>query len=449
MAGCVRVRVDFRNETADGGATFGAATPQPGDSGTLGARKAAGPRAIHNPGVGSRGTGALVARVLEGAWRATPPPLFLTPEELERVSSLLIGSGAAALGWWRVSRSNLATSPQAARLHDSARSLAIADAIRQSSIAEIAGILNGAAVSPLVFKGWAVAREYADSFLRPFGDFDLLVRQADVEVARKVLHKHSDPLWSRPEQDDFQLHLAASRSAQTVDLHLGLHDRYHCPPETLFARGVPVHLPGGQQLILPRAEDHLRIVALHFFRHGGWRPLWLCDVAALVENAGATFDWEMCFTQDVRTAEWICAAIALAAALLGCRDDLVPAQWRKPAPAWLVASILESWRAPFAVRHHGRVASPTFAYARTKLGTLWPTDVLTAFSNGWPVERAPLFYDRLARFGTDLARTLTKLGRPWWWRNLAATTRWILAPASLVGVRAHKEGGEKPAKLNA
>jgi hypothetical protein len=39
---------------------------------------------------------------LNGSWRRECPPLSLTPTEVARAASLLIGSGAAALGWRRV-----------------------------------------------------------------------------------------------------------------------------------------------------------------------------------------------------------------------------------------------------------------------------------------------------------------------------------------------------------
>ena len=44
----------------------------------------------------------LLAYFLNGSWRRECPPLSLTPTEVARAAPLLIGSGAAALGWRRV-----------------------------------------------------------------------------------------------------------------------------------------------------------------------------------------------------------------------------------------------------------------------------------------------------------------------------------------------------------
>jgi hypothetical protein len=44
----------------------------------------------------------LLASFLNGSWRRECPPLSLTPAEVARAAPLLIGSGAAALGWRRI-----------------------------------------------------------------------------------------------------------------------------------------------------------------------------------------------------------------------------------------------------------------------------------------------------------------------------------------------------------
>ena len=70
--------------------------------------------------------GLLVARVLEGAWRREPPSLDISPDELGRTASLLVGAGAGALAWNRVSRvPSLRDSPEAAILQDTYRSFVV------------------------------------------------------------------------------------------------------------------------------------------------------------------------------------------------------------------------------------------------------------------------------------------------------------------------------------
>jgi hypothetical protein len=50
-----------------------------------------------------------------------------------------------------------------------------------------------------------------------------------------------------------------------------------------------VELNGAKIRILG-AEDHLRLLCLHLLKHGAWRPLWLCDVAAALESRPSSFD---------------------------------------------------------------------------------------------------------------------------------------------------------------
>ena len=65
-----------------------------------------------------RRLGKLVASVLTGAWRASPPPpsLSLSPAALTEVTPLLLRRGAGSLGWWRVRSSELGTSAPAHEL---------------------------------------------------------------------------------------------------------------------------------------------------------------------------------------------------------------------------------------------------------------------------------------------------------------------------------------------
>jgi len=366
----------------------------------------------------------LIGRVLEGAWRATPPPLQASPDDIADVTPLLTGSGAASLGWWRVSAvPDLAAAPEADRLHDAARLQAIGDAVNQRSIEQIAAILNAAGVTPLVFKGWAAARHYAETWLRPYGDFDLLIASSEYTAAQETLWRHSHAGKSNPVLSDYFVNCEPAARPHRVDLHRDFPVQYATPIDTLFSRALPITLPGGASILVPCPEDHLRIVCLHFWRHGGWRPLWLCDIAAMVETADAQFDWEKCLTSNEVTRNWIAVAIAAAHTLLNCRIDHLPAGLQQGAPAWIVDTILEEWRAPFAARTLAPRLAPTFSYLSGRIRSRWPNPVRAAFVS----HRSPLCAvgrrEQARRFALDEYVASLKLLHPWWWKNLPVRMR--------------------------
>ena len=78
--------------------------------------------------------GNLVARILAGAWRPSPAGPELSAKELVEVAPLLLGSGAGALGWWRVRRSDLRSSAPVLALQDACRLFALHVALHERAI---------------------------------------------------------------------------------------------------------------------------------------------------------------------------------------------------------------------------------------------------------------------------------------------------------------------------
>ena len=108
-----------------------------------------------------RSRGRLVANALAGSWRTFPPPLNLSPEDLDEITPLLYNSGAAALGWRRIRETQLSSTPSAEVLHQGYRLQALQGAISQSKIEIVHRLLQEAQLDAILVKGWAVERASA------------------------------------------------------------------------------------------------------------------------------------------------------------------------------------------------------------------------------------------------------------------------------------------------
>lgn len=289
-----------------------------------------------NPRAQSRGArlarGRRLAALLAGAWRESAPSLpGWSGEHLRMLAPGLLQGGVGGLAWSRLRDSPLAGTPAAEELRQAYRLNVLQAALQEARIARAVSALRAAGIEPLLAKGWAVAREYADPGYRPCGDIDLYVPASAVRSARRAL---------------------AGAAGDGVDLHAGLAE--------ISDRDLPAALERGQRLRaaevevrVPAPEDQLRLVALHALRHGVIRPLWLCDVACLVERADG-FDWGYFESGDPRRAGWASAALCLARDLLGASLDKVPERLaRRRLPGWMAATVLREWgagRAPHGAR---------------------------------------------------------------------------------------------------
>ena len=278
------------------------------------------------------GKGSLVARILAGSWRHdASKELQLSQSELDEVTPLLYGSGAAALGWWRIRETDLRTTLSAEVMHQAYRLQALQSGIHEQKIQKVFRTLRRESIEPILVKGWAAASLYPDRALRPYGDIDLCVRQQDFKAAQVVL--------ARPDMSECW-----------VDLHKhfeGLEDRSF---EELFSGS---HLTGLQDGIRVLSdEDHLALMAIHLLKHGAWRPLWLCDIGAAVESLHARFDWDRCLGSNTKRANWVVCAIGLANRLLCADIEGLPLERRpEEPPAWLLSNVLDQWSRLFPADH--------------------------------------------------------------------------------------------------
>lgn len=271
--------------------------------------------------------GRLVAQVLAGAWRVSPPPIS-SAEELAEIAPLLLRSGAGALAWWRIRDSGLQATRFAQQFQDDYRFHALHAALNERGLKQTIRLLRGLGVEPVLVKGWAIARHYPETGLRQYSDFDLCVRPDHFAAANSSLKSFESQGYN-------------------VDLHQGFGKFFDLRTDDIFEHSQLVRLDDMEVRVLS-AEDHLRFLCIHLLRHGAVRPLWLCDIAVLLETQADDFDWDRCLGHSRQHADWVACAIGLAHQLLGAEVEGTPiARRAQKLPRWLVPAVLKAWGTPF------------------------------------------------------------------------------------------------------
>jgi len=322
--------------------------------------------------------GQLAADFLAGSWRAEQSAVTVSPADLDLLTNLLYNSGSAGLAWWRIHESEFRTTPSGELLHQGYRLQALQSAMQEERIGIAFGLLRAAGIEPIMVKGWAAARAYAHRTLRAYGDIDLVVRPGDYSAAREVFERSEPAMW-------------------WIDLHKELVELEDVSVYDLFRRSR-IEMHQEVQVRILSDEDHLALLAMHFFKHSAWRPSGLCDVAAIVESLPKDFDWELCLGSAKQRRAWIASALILAHELLGARIENVPERLRSHrVPAWLFETVLTQWSnlRPEDQSLAGQ-PRPLFAYSLRnprmlvrELGERWPDPIIATFNlrgqpNDWP-----------------------------------------------------------------
>src|ERR1043166_3039955 len=195
-----------------------------------------------------------MARVLVGAWRVSPSPATLTPEQFTAIARLALSTGAAALFWRQLPPhfrdDNV---PESQDLLAAYRKYRLDAVVHEIQVQDIFQRMRAESVEPVLFKGWALARLYPEPGLRPYGDIDLWLRPELLSRAYRAL-----PTGER---------------GYCVELHTSFYPQFERSIEDVTSRSELIDL-NGVGVRIPCAEDHLRFIALHFLYHGGWRPMW-------------------------------------------------------------------------------------------------------------------------------------------------------------------------------
>jgi hypothetical protein len=302
--------------------------------------------------------GSSVAAALAGSWRRSPPTFECSAEELETVAPLLLKSGAAALIWRRVRHSGQQATPAVKEFHQAYRLNTLHAALYQQTLEQVVTRLREAGIEPLPVKGWCAARAYPEEALRPCADIDLCVRPEQFAAAADMLKD-----------------LRGGR--HVVDLHRGFEKFGGGRFDAIYERAQSVKL-AETDIRIPRAEDHLRVLAIHMLREGAWRPLWLCDIGAAVESRPDNFDWNLCLGHNRCWSNWILCALRLAHQLLSADiSDTPAAEKHKPLPQWIISAILKEWESlqPSMTQRH---LAPMGIYR------WYPSGIFNGFRQRWP-----------------------------------------------------------------
>ena len=329
--------------------------------------------------------GRRVATFLAEAWRSqgsAPPPL-----DLAEIAPLLLASGAGALGWWRI-RTAALEGPVPRRLRGAYRFHSMYALRHEHAVATAFRFLQKAGCAALLGKGWAAARLYPEPGLRPYGDIDLYVPAAAYEAVRALVESPANP-------------------GVFIDLHRGFSVLDDRPEPELYRRSL-VASAGGEQVRLLGHEDHLRLLCLHLLGHGGWRPLWLCDVAVAVEGRPPGFDWDYFQQGDPIRTEAVACVLTLAAELLGARlEGVPPALAPRRLPEWIARTLLCYWGDPSFIPQGRRIPMSELRSPREiikGLGQRWPNAIEATMARRARFDAAPRLPLQLAECAARIVR---------------------------------------------
>ena len=347
--------------------------------------------------------GQLIAKALAGSWLSSPTPCDLSDDELSLIAPLLIKSGAGALLWRRIQDTPLAQHQCAPDLQAVYRLQRLESLAHIQKIKTVVGYLNSLGIDCVLMKGWSVARFYPEPGLRHYSDVDLCFAPKAVRAARQSL-KGLGSLESY------------------VDVHSGLGRHEKLAWSQIVSRAETVDLEGVNVRVLG-AEDHLRLLCLHWLRHDAWNPIGLCDIAAALAARGANFDWMIALGSDKKHSDWMACALGLAHQLLAVEIEGTPvAERARQLPRWLVMAVLERWETCLNPNYRDMALKEMSPFLRSptrfgkELRTRWHYPIRATMEvrggfNDWP--RAPYQMAAILLRWTELPRQLAMLSARW------------------------------------
>ncbi len=191
-------------------------------------------------------------------------------------------------------------------------------------IEKIFSIFRAEGIEPVLIKGWAAARNYPQPYLRLSADIDIAVSPGDYAGCQKIL---------------------GQQSIVGVDLHCGLRHLDTVSWDNLFEHSEIIKIDSTDVRVLC-AEDHFRILCVHWLTDGGVSKDRLWDFFYAIENRPADFDWERCLSvvSDTRK-QWIFCVVGLTVRYLELNVDNTPfAKKEINLPNWVIKTVEKEWK---------------------------------------------------------------------------------------------------------
>jgi hypothetical protein len=197
--------------------------------------------------------------------------------------------------------------------------------VHEKKIEEVWGDLTEAGFEPLLIKGWGAAQFYPQPFKREFSDIDIVIAPEKFDEAEVFLQNNS--------------------RGYNVDLHRGLRRHDSLKFEEIYSKSR-IYDCGNVKIRVPRPEDHLRILCVHWLTDGGAYKEKLWDIYYGIDNRAADFDWQR-FLESVsrKRRRWIVCTVGLAHKYLNLPIEKTPiADEAKNLPKWLTKSLEAEWQ---------------------------------------------------------------------------------------------------------
>ena len=185
--------------------------------------------------------------------------------------------------------------------------------------------LDAAGFHPILIKGWAAAQNYPNPFEREYVDIDLMFDALEFSQVREYIK--TQPLEA------------------LVDFHRGARHLDELAFADLYKNSI-LKQCGRTQIRVLCAEDHLRILCVHWLNDGGADSKRLEDVYFAVNNRPADFDWERCLNiVSAKRRKWVVCAIVLAHKYLDLKIEAIPLTAQdQQLPKWLTKTVEKEWQ---------------------------------------------------------------------------------------------------------
>lgn len=198
-------------------------------------------------------------------------------------------------------------------------------AVEERSVKTAFGLYRNHGIEPILIKGWAAAVNYPAGKFRHSSDIDLAVAESEYDAAIEIAR-------------------SSEAKGLNLDIHRELRHLDSVPWNDIVERSRVIEFDDSK-IRIPSAEDHLRILCVHWLTDGGWFRERLWDIYYAVDNRPPDFDWSMCLDVVNRDRRlWVVYTVGLAHKYLGLGiDDLPFRDEAASVPRWLARAVEREW----------------------------------------------------------------------------------------------------------